>query len=124
MDNNDEGVNNPLKSSGLLFAGGNTYWMNDSLYRQQKFLQTEDDGILRSDEIALLDFNGCELVVLSACQTGLGYSHSSEGVYGLQRAFKLAGAKKILMSMWSVSDYHTALLMDRLYSYILSGDNV
>ena len=124
MDNHDEGVNNPLKSSGLLFAGANAYWMNDSLYRQQKFLQTEDDGILRSDEIALLDFNGCELVVLSACQTGLGYSHSSEGVYGLQRAFKLAGAKKILMSMWSVSDYHTALLMDRLYSYILSGDNV
>ena len=104
MDNNDEGVNNPLKSSGLLFAGANAYWMNDSLYRQQKYLQTEDDGILRSDEIALLDFNGCEFVVLSACQTGLGYSHSGEGVYGLQRAFKLAGAKKILMSMWSVSD--------------------
>ena len=124
MDDNNEGGSNPLKSSGLLFAGANAYWINDSLYRQQKFLQSEDDGILRSDEIALLDFNGCELVVLSACQTGLGYSHSSEGVYGLQRAFKLTGAKRILMSMWSVSDYHTALLMDRLYSYMLSGLDV
>ena len=121
MDDNNKGGVNPLKSSGLLFAGANAYWINDSLYRQQKFRQSEDDGILRSDEIALLDFNGCELVVLSACQTGLGYSHSSEGVYGLQRAFKLTGAKRILMSMWSVSDYHTALLMDRLYTYMLSG---
>lgn len=124
MDDNNEGGSNPLKSSGLLFAGANAYWINDTLYRKQKFLQSEDDGILRSDEIALLDFNGCELVVLSACQTGLGYSHSSEGVYGLQRAFKLTGAKRILMSMWSVSDYHTALLMDRLYNYMLSGLDV
>ena len=124
MDDNNRGGTNPLKSSGLLFAGANDYWINDSLYRQQKYLQSEDDGILRSDEIALLDFNGCELVVLSACQTGLGYSHSSEGVYGLQRAFKLTGVKRILMSMWSVSDYHTALLMDMLYGYLLKGYDI
>lgn len=115
---------NPLRSSGLLFAGANSYWINDSLYNQQKFLKSGDDGILRSDEIALLDFNGCELVVLSACQTGLGYNHSSEGVYGLQRAFKLAGAKRILMSMWSVSDFHTSLLMQSLYKHLIEGDDI
>ena len=124
IDSPREGEINPLKSSGLLFAGANSYWINDSLYNQQKFFKSGDDGILRSDEIALLDFNGCELVVLSACQTGLGYNHSSEGVYGLQRAFKLAGAKRILMSMWSVSDFHTSLLMQSLYEHLIEGDDI
>ena len=115
---------NPMRSSGLLFAGANEYWTNDSLYQSQKYLETGDDGILRSDEISLMDLNGCELVVLSACQTGLGYAHVSEGVYGLQRAFKLAGAKRILMSLWDVSDYHTSLLMEALYRHVLDGDDI
>ena len=107
-----------LTRSFLVMSGGNMLIHGDSIP------DGLDDGILTAQEISKIDLRGLDLVVLSACQTGLGYSHSSEGVYGLQRAFKLAGAKKILMSMWSVSDYHTALLMDRLYSYILSGDNV
>lgn len=123
IDNIHDEYCNPMKSSGLLFAGANDYWTNDSLYQEQKYLRTGDDGILRSDEISIMDLSGCELVVLSACQTGLGYNHVSEGVYGLQRAFKLAGAKRILMSLWDVSDFHTSLLMESLYKHLLEGDD-
>ena len=123
IDDVEESNSNPMRSSGLLFAGANEYWTNDSLYQEQKYLKSGDDGILRSDEISIMDLNGCELVVLSACQTGLGYNHVSEGVYGLQRAFKLAGAKRILMSLWDVSDFHTSLLMQYMYTHLIEGDD-
>ena len=80
-----------------------------------------NDGLLRADEIQYMDFSGCKMVVLSACETGLGFNENSEGVYGLQRAFKLAGVDKILMSLWKVSDYHTSELMKLFYSNIASG---
>ena len=123
IDDVEESNSNPMRSSGLLFAGANEYWTNDSLYQEQKYLKSGDDGILRSDEISIMDLSGCELVVLSACQTGLGYNHVSEGVYGLQRAFKLAGAKRILMSLWDVSDFHTSLLMQYMYKHLIEGDD-
>ena len=106
---------NPMQNSGLLFAGSQKYWMNDSLSSNIM----ENDGILRADEIAKLDLTGCRLVVLSACQTGLGESNS-EGVYGLQRAFKLAGAESILMSLWSVDDAATRKLMTLFYSGLIA----
>ena len=80
------------------------------------------DGILRADEIATMDLSGCRLVVLSACQTGLGYHKSAEGVYGLQRAFKLAGAESVIMSLWRVDDNATAKLMKIFYAQLLVGD--
>jgi CHAT domain-containing protein len=106
--------------SGLFFAGANKYWSNDTL----KLELGQEDGILRAAEIATLDLTGCELVVLSACETGLGYSDTSEGVYGLQRSFKLAGAKYVLMSLWDVDDRATTLLMTEFYKNILSGKSL
>lgn len=107
---------NPMRNSGLLFADSQKYWANDSLLSSIN----DDDGILRADEIAKLDLNGCRLVVLSACQTGLG-EYNSEGVYGLQRAFKLAGVQSILMSLWSVDDRATAELMTEFYNGLIAG---
>ena len=108
-----------MLESGLFFAGANRYWCNDKL----QLSPYADDGILRSAEIATLNLADCSLVVLSACETGLGYSNSSEGVYGLQRAFKLAGAKQILMSLWAVDDRATDMLMTGFYQGLLRGED-
>lgn len=110
---------NPMLESGLFFAGANRYWCNDKL----QLSPYADDGILRSAEIATLNLADCSLVVLSACETGLGYSNSGEGVYGLQRAFKLAGAKQILMSLWAVDDRATDMLMTGFYQGLLRGED-
>ena len=108
----------PMYNCGLFFAGSNKYWVNDSIPSD-----TREDGILRAAEIATMDFTNCELVILSACETGLGYNDTSEGVYGLQRAFRLAGANKILMSLWKVGDEPTSLLMQEFYKSLLNGNS-
>lgn len=100
----------PMMRSGLLFAGANKYW--------GKVAENtgSDDGILTASEISNLDLSACQLVVLSACETGLGEIKGSEGVFGLQRAFKMAGVKNIIMSLWKVPDAQTAELFDIFYS--------
>jgi CHAT domain-containing protein len=105
-----KGNENPLIRSGLLLANANHAWKTG-----QKYNPELEDGILTAYEISLMDLSETKLVVLSACETGLGDIDASEGVYGLQRAFKIAGVDKIIMSLWQVPDYHTKELMIQFY---------
>lgn len=111
-----------MHNSGLFFANANAAWKDD--YKPQSFQMGYEDGILRADEIETQNLASCKLVVLSACETGLGEIKGDEGVYGLQRAFKLAGANNILMSLWSVPDAATEELMKRFYEFLLSEKDI
>lgn len=102
---NDTTFRDPLSRCGLLFSGAANAKNNISV----------QDGILYAREIASMDLSNCDLAVLSACETGRG-DISREGVYGLQRAFKLAGVKTIIMSLWKVDDNATRLLMTEFYT--------
>ena len=104
-------VIDPLNRCGLLFAGANTAYQG----RSRDLPEGVQDGILTAKEISLMDLRGTELVVLSACETAQG-DITSEGVFGLQRAFKMAGAKTIIMSLWEVDDNATQLLMTEFYT--------
>ena len=105
----------PMTRSGLLFSGCNR------TVRHEKVPDEEEDGILTAQEISTLDLRGLDLVVLSACQTGLGDIVSGEGVFGLQRGFKKAGAKTIIMSLWNVNDESTMKMMTSFYHHYLNG---
>ena len=105
----------PMTRSGLLFSGCNR------AFRHEQILEGEEDGILTAQEISALDLRGVDLVVLSACQTGLGDLISGEGIYGLQRGFKKAGANTILMSLDKVDDEATRILMVEFYRNLMDG---
>lgn len=104
-----------MTRTGLAFSGANNIFKDGS--KRQSGI---DDGILTAKEISTLDFRGANLVVLSACQTGLG-DVSGEGVMGLQRGFKKAGTRTIIMSLWEVNDDATRLLMQEFYNQITKG---
>jgi CHAT domain-containing protein len=106
-------IENPLLLSGLAFAGAN---------RRADAPPGTDDGILTAEEIATLDLTGVQCAVLSACGTGLGKIHSREGVLGLRRAFRIAGAEAIVMSLWDVEDAATRLWMGHFYDAMLTEE--
>jgi CHAT domain-containing protein len=108
---------NPLFRSGLLFAGANNAWVG-------KPLPAIDDGILTAYEVSDLYLPNTKLIVLSACETGLGDIQGSEGVYGLQRAFKMAGVQNLIMSLWKVPDVETAEFMEIFYSNLFEKKSI
>jgi MYXO-CTERM domain-containing protein len=100
---------NPLLRSGLAFAGANLQ-------------RPEDNGLVTALEASSLDLWGTKLVVLSACDTGVGEVRSGEGVYGLRRAFVLAGAESLVMSLWEVDNLATRDLMIAYYGALARGE--
>ncbi|MGC3948149.1 MAG: CHAT domain-containing protein [Chryseolinea sp.] len=104
-------------NSGLMLSGA-----NKSL--QEETTEFRDDGILTAYEVTNLDLAGTSLVVLSACETGLGNIEIGEGVYGLQRSFLQAGAQNVLISLWKVDDNITRELMTQFYSYLMTTPNI
>ena len=106
---------NPLFRSGILFAGASRAWKN------LPPIPGVEDGNLTAYEVSNMNLSNTRLVVLSACETGLGDIKGSEGVYGLRRAFKMAGVQYTLMSLWQVPDYQTSELMQLFYMNWLNG---
>jgi len=104
-----------MTRSGLILAGAN------NALRGMKLPGDVNDGILTAKEIAQLDLRGLDLVVLSACQTGLG-EVTGDGVFGLQRGFKKAGANSLMMTLWSVDDEATSLFMKEFYRQLMAGN--
>jgi CHAT domain-containing protein len=106
----------PMIRSGLIMAGAKQAWLTGH------HPAGLDDGILTAYEISQMNLSNTELVVLSACETGLGDIVGNEGVFGLQRAFKIAGAKYLIMSLWKVDDRSTREFMTAFYKHWLTGE--
>jgi CHAT domain-containing protein len=105
--------NNPLLQAGLALAGANS---------RTSAKAHEEDGILTAEEVASMNLEGVEWAVLSACDTGLGQIKAGEGVLGLRRAFQIAGARTVIMSLWAVEDRPTSEWMRALYQARLTGN--
>lgn len=106
---------NPLLRSHIYLAGSNRSLMGEST--------TGEDGILTGEEVSHLDLSQTELVVLSACESGLGEAYTGEGVFGLQRAFLQAGVTSLIVTLWEVDDYATKDFMISFYQYWLMDNH-
>ena len=106
-------LDNPMLRSGIALAGAN---------QASQRSPGSDDGYLTALEVAQLDWRGTELVVISACESGLGMHQAGEGVYGLKRAIAVSGARSSLLSLWKVDDTATAAFMQSFYQRLKNGD--
>ncbi|MCM1163750.1 MAG: CHAT domain-containing protein [Muribaculaceae bacterium] len=109
------GVTDPMRLSGLVMSGGNAEWTG------QPLPPTTLGGLLTAADIARCDLSATSLVCLSACNTARGSAATSEGLYGLQRAFKKAGAGTLVMSLWEASELSTTMFMDSFYKNLVSN---
>ena len=114
IDDQRDDLENPLNYSGLLLAGANY------VLKGNRIPNDLEDGILTAREIAQVDLSEVDMVVLSACQTGLGEIRE-DGVFGIQRGFKKAGAHALLMSLWKIDDRATNMMMTHFYEYLMEG---
>ena len=103
--------------SGLVFANGQESWNNSA------FQPESNDGILTAYEISKMNLKNCDLVILSACETGIGY-RSFDGIIGLERAFKMAGVKSLIISLWKVDDEATSFMMDNFYKEMFKSNSI
>ncbi len=104
-------LRNPMHRSGIALAGA-----NDTIRGRRE--AGGNDGILTAEEVAGMDLWGTRMVVISACESGLGEAKGGEGVFGLRRAFTIAGAQSLVMTLWAVSDDATRQLMESLYRHL------
>jgi CHAT domain-containing protein len=118
LDNPFAQQTHPLMRSGLALAGANRVWSGEAISEDR------EDGIATAFEISQLDLTGTQLAVLSACGTGRGDIKGAEGVYGLQRGFKLAGARYLMLSLWAVPDRETAVFMQYFYRQWAKGNTL
>lgn len=109
-----KGELDPMNRSGLAMSGANYFWNSGEVINE-----TSEDGLLTANEVSLLDLKNVELVVLSACETALGDTFNNEGVFGLQRGFKMAGASNLLLSLWKVDDKVTKEYMVDFYTNLI-----
>lgn len=109
---------NPLLRSGLVFSGGNRIWAGEEIP------ENVEDGIVSAYDVSQMNLLNNDLIVLSACQTGLGDVIGNEGVYGLQRAFKKAGSGFMIVTLWKVPDLTTQMLMENFYTFFVQGDEI
>ena len=114
FEEDTEEYKDPLMKSGLVLSGAYNAWAENPI-------DGVENGIISSSKIAEMNLSGAELVVLSACKTGLGVIENTEGVFGLQRAFKLAGVETLIMSLWEIDDEFTSKFMVKFYKNWLSG---